>query len=408
MFARGIGQFLYLLLVRFEGNENRKAAAQLTFVTLFAIVPIMTSGYVISTWFPWSVKFSDQFQDFVFSHFVPSSGELIQGYLQSFSAQAKQLTWAGLVILLFSAISLMLTIESAFNRIWKVKSARVGRRFFLYWLVLIVGPVLLAFGFLVSSYLLSSNLWIEKVGSVFQAQTFVVRALPMLVSWLALALMYYFLPSCKVRFTHALVGAFIAATALEGGKLLFVYLVSLMPSYEIVYGAFAAVPLFLLWLYIAWCVVLLGAEIVGLMPFIYKKWKGVKASQLDWALMILQVLVKPGEQGKTREDLMRELSFVNSDDWEPILEALIKHSWIKQGGGLFKLSKDLRVATIGELNVLIHLRYNAEFSVLLINSSWYEALDPILSELQLHNKNTLALPIIKVLDSGASINAVSS
>ena len=403
MFARGIGQFLYLLLARFEGNENRKTAAQLTFVTLFAIVPIMTSGYVISTWFPWSVKFSDQFQDFVFSHFVPSSGELIQGYLQSFSAQAKQLTWAGLIILLFSAISLMLTIESAFNRIWKVKSARVGRRILLYWVALIIGPVLLAFGFLVSSYLFSSSLWVGNAGNVFQAQVHVVRALPMLVSWLTLALMYYFLPSCRVRFYHALVGAFIAASALEGAKLVFVYLVSLMPSYEIVYGAFAVVPLFLLWLYIAWCVVLLGAEVVGLMPFIYKKWEGLKASQLDWALMTLEVLLKSGGQGKTRENLMGELSFVNSDDWAPILEVLIKHGWINQGGGVFKLSKDLRVATIGELNVLIHPRYNAESSVLLINSSWYGTLEPILSELQLHNKNTLALPIIRVLDSGASI-----
>ena len=403
MFARSIGRCLYLLVTRFEGNENRKTAAQLTFVTLFAIVPIMTSGYVVSTWFPWSVKFSDQFQSFVFHHFVPSSGELIKGYLQSFSAQAKQLTWAGLIILLFSAISLMLTIESAFNRIWKVKSARVGRRFFLYWLVLIVGPLLLAFGFLVSSYLLSSSLWIEKIGNVFQAQNFVIQALPMLVSWLALALMYYFLPSYKVRFIHALVGAFIAAASLEGGKLLFVYLVSLMPSYEIVYGAFAAVPLFLLWLYIAWCVVLLGAEVVGFMPYIHKEWKGVKASQLDWALMILQALVKSGEQGKSREAFMQILSLVNSDDWAPVFDALIKRGWIKQDDGLFKLNRDLQIATIGDLKELIHERYSAEFSVLLAGSSWYESLEPILLELQMHNKNTLALPIMMVLDGEASI-----
>lgn len=402
MFARSIGRFLYLLVTRFEGNENRKTAAQLTFVTLFAIVPIMTSGYVISTWFPWSVKFSEQFQSFVFHHFVPSSGELIKGYLQSFSAQAKQLTWAGLIILLFSAISLMLTIESAFNRIWKVKSARVGRRFFLYWLVLIVGPLLLAFGFLVSSYLLSSNLWIEKIGNVFQAQDFVIQTLPMLVSWLALALMYYFLPSYKVRFVHALAGAFIAAAALEGGKLLFVYLVSLMPSYEIVYGAFAAVPLFLLWLYIAWCLVLLGAEVVGFMPFIHKEWKGVKASRLDWALMILQILVKSGDKGKSREALMQLLSLVNSDDWAPVFNALIKRGWIKQSDGLFRVNRDLQTATLADLNELIHERYGAEFSVLLSDSSWYELLEPILLELQMHNKNTLALPITMVLDGETS------
>ena len=298
----------------------------------------------------------------------------------------------------------MLTIENAFNRIWKVKSARAGRRFFLYWLMLVVGPVLLAFGFLVSSYLLSSNLWIEKIGYVFQGQGFFIWSLPMLVSWLTLALMYYFLPSYKVRFLHALIGAFVAAAALEAGKLLFVYLVSLMPSYELVYGAFAAVPLFLLWLYIAWCLVLLGAEIVGFMPFIHKKWKGIKASPLDWALLILQVLSESGDQCKAREELLQVLPYVNSDDWMPILQIFIKRNWIKQGNGLLKISKNLQVATIGELNELIHKRHDAEFSILLSSSSWYKSLWPIFSELQMHNKNRLTLPILDALNGSISQN----
>ena len=325
MNLHSVVQFLYLLVARFEKTQSRKNAAQLTFVTLFAIVPLMTSGYVLATWLPWSSGFSDQFQSFIFQHFIPSSGELIQGYLKNFSDQAMQLTWLGLGILLFSAVSLMLTIEGAFNGIWRVKSKRVGMRIAMYWLMLLLGPILLAAGFVISSYLLSSHLWLESLSGIFKDNFLFIRFSPIAISALTLSLMYYFLPSCKVRFTHALIGALIAASVLEAGKSLFVYLVSLTPSYKIVYGAFAMVPLFLLWLYIAWSVVLLGAQVVAMLPFTHKKWRGINASQIDWALMILKFLNQFKSVGVSRVALISELSFINSDDWEPVLALSLIH-----------------------------------------------------------------------------------
>ena len=215
MNLQGVWRFIYLLIKQFEKGEARKSAAQLTFVTLFAIVPLMTSGYVIAGWLPWSLDFSEQFQTFIFEHFIPSSGEIIQEYLKTFSEQAKSLTWLGLVILLFSAISLMLTMEGSFNTIWRVKSKRSGMRIVNYWLMLLLGPALLAGGFLISTYLLSSQLWVSNISDSLIRSSVLVGLLPMGVSSVALTVMYYFLPSCQIRPLHALIGAVVASTLLE-------------------------------------------------------------------------------------------------------------------------------------------------------------------------------------------------
>ncbi len=395
-----LGRFLYFLVARFERNENRKNAAQLTFVTLFAIVPLMTSGYVLSTWLPGASIFAGQFQDFIFQHFIPSSGEAVQGYLKAFSEQARQLTWIGLGILLLSALSLLLTIENAFNKVWRVKSVRMGRRIIMYWLFIVLAPVLLAAMFFISSYLLSSRIWLDNVDAIYDVNHFIVGSLPMILSTAVLTSMYYLLPSCNVRFWHALLGALVAAGILEIGKQSFVFLVTLMPSYQIVYGAFAAVPLFLLWLFVAWSVVLLGAELVRALPFVHKEWKGVKASQLDWALMVLQLLsCKNIKQGVDREDLITALSLPDSDDWEEIIILLIREGWLINSDDRFYLAVNLAAVTVGELSELVHGNHIKEFTVLMQSSSWYETLDPILADFQRQKKTTLGLPIASVLNN---------
>ncbi len=394
------GRFLYLLITRFERNENRKNAAQLTFVTLFAIVPLMTSGYVISTWLPGASVFAGQFQDFIFQHFVPSSGEAVQAYLKSFSEQARQLTWFGLGILLLSALSLLLTIENAFNKVWRVKSARKGRRIIMYWLFIILTPVLLAAIFIISSYLLSSRLWLEHVDAVYDINHHIINLLPLILSSVVLACMYYLLPSCNVRFWHALLGALVAAGILEMGKQLFVFLVTLMPAYQVVYGAFAAIPLFLLWLFVAWSVVLLGAELVRALPFIQKKYQGVQASQLDWALLVLQLMsCRNINQGVDREDLITALSLPDSDQWEEVIILLLDSGWIQNLDDRFLLVVNLASVTVGELTEIIHQHHEQEFSVMMQGSRWFESLDPVLAEFQRQKRATLGLAIASVINN---------
>jgi membrane protein len=185
-----IGRFLIFLFKRFEANQNRKSAAALTFVTLFAIVPLMTAGYGMLTIFPQFSGFLEQFHQFAFENFFPAGSGDIERVLTGFAVQAKNLTFVGLVLLLVSAISLMFTIEDAFNTIWRVTRKRIGRRLIAYWLVILLGPILLAVGFLISSYLLSSRLWVEHVESVFHLGDLLIRYLPLLLSVCAFSLMY--------------------------------------------------------------------------------------------------------------------------------------------------------------------------------------------------------------------------
>ena len=397
MNLKGVWRFIYLLIKQFEKGEARKSAAQLTFVTLFAMVPLMTSGYVIAGWLPWSLDFSEQFQTFIFEHFIPSSGEIIQEYLKTFSEQAKNLTWLGLIILLFSAVSLMLTIEGSFNNIWRVKSKRSGMRIINYWLMLLLGPALLAGGFLISTYLLSSQLWVSNIGDSLISSSALVGLLPMAVSSLALTLMYFFLPSCQIQLLHALIGAVVASTLLELAKLLFVWLVSLTPSYEIVYGTFAMMPLFLLWLYIAWSLVLLGAQLVAMLPFYHQKWRGVSASQLDWGLIICKTL-QGGFEGVPRVKLISNLSFLNSEDWEPVLQRLIKKGWVKDEGGVFYLTADLKVAKVADLSELVHGHRLDKLAVYLTDSDWYEHLNPLFTDIRSQKRSTLNISISSVIN----------
>lgn len=391
-------QFCWFLILRFEGNENRSKAAELTFVTLFAIVPLMASGYVMLTWFPQYASLIDTFHDFLFKHFVPASGDAIQGYLSDFSQQARKLTWIGLVILLFSALSLMMTIERSFNQIWRVKSIRVGRRVLFYWLVIVLGPVFLGAAFLLSSYLLSSQLWVDHVDSVFHFNRLLFKWLPFLISMVALTGMYYFLPSSQVRMKHALMGGFFGAICLEICKVGFVKMVSFSPSYQLIYGAFAVVPLFLLWIFVAWCVVLLGAELVRALPFIRKDSKGVQASELDWALMIMQQLKHTNTHHRiTREALCQALTLVNIDDWESVLVKLIDGVWVANEDDELFLNKDLSETTVGELSELIHGERIDKFTVINTHTSWFDQLKPLLLELREQKKAALGLPIKDVI-----------
>lgn len=398
MNVKQFGQFWWFLIKRFEGNENRRNAAELTFVTLFAIVPLMTSGYVMLTWFPEYASVIDVFHDFIFKHFVPASGDALQVYLSDFSMQARKLTWIGLIVLLFSALSLMMTIEKSFNQIWRVNTVRVGRRLLFYWLVIIVGPVFLSAAFLVSSYLMSSSLWLEHVDSVFEINRSLIKSLPLILSFITFSAMYYFLPSCEVKLKHAAIGGIFASVILEVCKTGFIKLVSLSPSYQLVYGAFAVVPLFLIWVFVAWCVLLFGAELTRAMPFLKKEVKGIHASELDWSLMILQQLAFSNETNRiTREALSQALTLVNVDEWELVLVKLLESHWVCGEDDELFLQVDLKSKTVGELSELIHQKRIDKFTVVNEETKWYGTLKPVLTDLREQKKAALGLPIYDVI-----------
>lgn len=254
-------QFWRFLLQRFIDNRGSSNAAALTYTTLFAVVPLMTVTFSVLSIIPAFQGVGEQIQTFIFQNFVPASGNTVQSYLRNFSQQALKLTWMGVVLLAVTALLMLLTIEKTFNEIWRVRQRRRGiSSFLLYWAVLSLGPLLLGAGFATSTYITSLSL-ISGPDSLPGAGV-LLAVMPLLLSIAAFTLIYATVPNAKVPMTHAFTGGVFVSVLLETAKAMFGLYVSLFPSYQLIFGAFATVPLFLLWVYLSWLIVLFGAELV--------------------------------------------------------------------------------------------------------------------------------------------------
>ena len=244
---------IWQTVVRFESMERRRDAAALTYTTLFALVPVITVTYSIIRGMPSLQALGQQAHTDLLAYVMPEGSELISQYLVQFSEQAQQLTWLGVVFLFATAILLLQTVEEQFNRIWRVEVARSAvQRFFRYWAVLSLGPVLFVVAQGVSSLLASFTLF--ETGNL----PWIAVLIPWLLTTAAVTFVYMLVPNCRVPGKDAVIAALLVATVFESGKFLFARIIGLFPSYQLIYGAFAAVPLFLMWVYLSWLVVLFG------------------------------------------------------------------------------------------------------------------------------------------------------
>ena len=256
-----VGGFLRYLGGRMIEDRCQQTAAALTWVTLFALVPLLTVFYAILSLVPGFQDLGDQLQTLVFRHFVPSTGAEIQQYLAGFATQARKLTLAGTLMLVVSAWLMLKTIEQAFNHIWRVRQQRRGvARFVLYWAILSLGPLLLGAGLLISTYLFSLSVF-SDVPRTEQLRSLFFGVLPEILTFVTFTLIFVAVPNCRVLLRHAAIGGLASMLLFESGKTLFAWVVA-RSSYTLVYGAFAALPLFLSWLYLSWLVLLAGAEFV--------------------------------------------------------------------------------------------------------------------------------------------------
>ena len=242
-------------------HEIRARAAALAFTSLFAIVPIMTLAYTVLSLVPQLAGTEQQLENFIFSHFIPESGQEIRSYLSSFSAQAQSLTIPGLIALLVTGYLLIKNIEQSFNHIWQQDA---GRRPWLsvliYWGIILFGPLTMAALSVAATYILSLSVIFEPLGLV-DLRIYALKLAPLVISGGLIALAYWALPNTKVGFKNALIGGICVSLLLLGGVKLFATIMT-YTSYQMVYGTFVSIPLFLLWLYIGWFLLLLGAVLV--------------------------------------------------------------------------------------------------------------------------------------------------
>ncbi len=245
---------------QFVERDCLSNAASLTYTTLFAVVPLMTVTYWILSAFSDFSSVGESIQSFIFSNFVPQSSAVIKEQLVKFSAQAGQLTGFSVAFLVVTAFMMLVTIEKSFNLIWHVLEPRKGlQRFLLYWGVMTFGPPLLVAGTLISSYLISLPLVTGL--DTFGLKETLLSYMPVIFSTAAFTVLYYAVPNTRVPFKHALLGGFITMILFEQAKNIFTLIVA-KSNLAIIYGAFAAAPLFLSWLYLVWALVLIGAILV--------------------------------------------------------------------------------------------------------------------------------------------------
>jgi membrane protein len=237
-----------------------ESAGALTYTTLFAVVPLMTVAYTMMSVLPAFSGVGEQVQEFIFRNFVPESSSMVKETLTEFSNQARELTFFGIAFLVVTAFLMLVTIEKAFNVIWHVAEPRRGlQRFLVYWGVLTCGPPLVAGGLLISSYLISAPLVVDI--DTFGVRETVLGYLPVVLSATGFTVLYAAVPNCHVPFRHAVLGGLLTMLSFEAAKKLFALIVA-NSSLTVIYGAFAAVPLFLIWLYLVWVLILAGAIFV--------------------------------------------------------------------------------------------------------------------------------------------------
>lgn len=388
-------RFWWFVIQRFFYNDNRKTAADLTYTSLFALVPLITATYIALTALPIFSEVADDIQSFIFAHFIPSSGEVVEKYLLDFSQQARKLTAVGLILLFISAISLMHGLEEAFNQIWRVKTRRIGRRLVLYWLVMFLTPISMAVIFLVGSYLMSTSIWMDHVDGLLNINRLLIDALPWLMSIMTLTTIYYFIPTGKVYFWQACLGGVLATAILDVSQWGFVTMVASMPNYKIVYGAFAAIPLFLIWLFLVWLVILFVAEVIRALPYIRQSTDYDKRSDLDWALQILSDLNK--QKTVNQQDYTGFFNLAELEAFEQVLNLLIDAGWVENQDGELILMINLDMKTVGELSDIIHAKRLSGIALKQTDSPWYKQLSPKLVELKEEKQRLLQMPISSVI-----------
>ena len=248
---------------RFLEDRCLQTAGALAYTSLFALVPLTAAILGMLAAFPVFAEWKDRLTAFVFQNFVPATGDVVQGYLTEFAANASKATVIGVLVLFFSAIALMMSIEDAFNRIWRVATdRRAASRFVIYWTALSLGPLLLVAALATSSYVVALPL-LDAAATEFSLKARVLSVLPFFIMWTALVVGYLVIPNRSVRVRDALVGGLIAAVLFEAARRGFTWYATGLASYQQVYGALAIVPIFIFWIYVSWVIVLLGASITA-------------------------------------------------------------------------------------------------------------------------------------------------
>lgn len=259
----GVALLPFRVFRRFGSERLTQTAAALSFTTVLGLVPMIAVAAVIFSHLPFSDTLSAAIQKFLLSNLLPErAGSIVAKYVALFAHKAGKLTLFSLTWLLLTALVQMLTIERTFNSIWGVKGNRgLILRLALHGLALLAGPVVFGGSLVATTYLVSTSLGLIEEWRLMT--TSILRLLSFVSVAAAFAILYWKLPNKRVLGRHAVFGGACAALGFSAMQWLFAMFLAKMPGYKLIYGAFATVPIFMLWLYLSWSVILLGALVTA-------------------------------------------------------------------------------------------------------------------------------------------------
>jgi membrane protein len=400
---RGI---LVLAVRRFQGDQCLRMAASLSYTSLLAAVPLTAIAFAMLAAFPVFEGVRESFQDVLFANFLPDAAESMREHFDKFVRNTTTLSAVGIIALALTAVLLLGTIESALNTIFRVTRARrLGPRLLVFWAIITLGPLLLGASFSLSAYFFAATQWIgvdPATGALGEA----AKLLPTGIMMLLLTMFYVTIPNRPVAFAGAVTGAVAAGLLIAVLRKGFGFYVTHFPTYQNIYGALSAVPIFLIWMYLSWAVVLLGATLAATIS----EWREAggrpvqpdnsPASRLTTAVAVLACLfAKSRDGGGARLRELIRAARVSLAVLEPLLEDLRGRGYVERTSrNLWVLSRDLHAATLYDLYRDLGLGIN-DADDTLSGGGWQAALATQLDGLRGRNAEAMAMPVADILAS---------
>ena len=326
---------LRTLRQRFREDRLGVTASSLTFTTLIALVPLVTVMLAVFTAFPMFAGFEAALDKYFLQNLVPDKiAKPVLRALTQFAGKASQLGTAGLLLLVATALSLVLTIDRTLNNIWRVRKPRpLGQRVLVYWAALTLGPLALGISLSITSYAVSSSRGL--VSALPGGVTLVLNLIEFLLLAWAMAGLFHYVPNSPVRWRHAWAGGLFVSVGIELAKKGLAWYVDSVPSYATLYGAFATLPILLLWIYLVWVIVLLGAVVAAYAPALQMhvvRRPATPGHRFELALAVLAQLA--GVRGHRPRGLslaqLSEQLRVDPLQLEPLIEVLSELDWVQR------------------------------------------------------------------------------
>lgn len=343
--------FLRYVLRRWSEDRCPQVAGSLTFTTLLALVPVFAIVVVILSSMPFFEALMIRLKIFLLLNLVPEiAGKIITVYMEQFASSARRLTYVSLGVLLATSLAVLYTIDRSLNTIWRVRRPRpLTTSIVAYLMLLVLGPVLIALSVTVTTQLYAWSSGLDQLPE--GTQPYLLRLVPVTTTAVMLFLLYRLVPNRYVPWRHAALGAAIAAIVFEGMKDGFAAYLRTVPA-NVVYGAFAAIPAFLLWMYLSWLVVLLGAEITASASY----WRGrlwkrepTPGRRFRDALEVGRQLVEAGGTPLVFE-AMRVRAGLPPEELEDTLAHLVERGILRRvPGRAFVLAKPASEVMVGDL-----------------------------------------------------------